>query len=54
MRRRFATDRLGVPLKTLAALGGWKDTRTLVECYQHPDMMQLREALEVGRKVQNG
>jgi integrase len=54
MRRRFATDRLGVPLKTLAALGGWKDTRTLVECYQHPDMEQLREALVAPRKLLSG
>lgn len=50
LRRRFATDRLGVPLKTLAALGGWKSTATLVECYQHPDMGALREALDAPRK----
>lgn len=50
LRRRFATSRLHVPLKTLAALGGWKSTATLVECYQHPDMGQLREALEAPRR----
>lgn len=52
LRRRFATKRLDVPLKTLAALGR-KSTATLVECYQHPDMGQLRAALEAPlRKVQ--
>jgi integrase len=36
LRRKFATERVGVPLKTLASLGGWKDTRTIVECYRTP------------------
>jgi integrase len=50
LRRRFATERLDVPLKTLAQLGGWKSTATLVECYQHPDMGALREALDAPRR----
>jgi hypothetical protein len=35
------------------AAGGWKDTKTLVECYQHADfdtmlavMVELRKAFE--------
>ncbi len=54
LRRRFATDRLNVPLKTLAALGGWRSTATLVQCYQHPDMGDLRAALEAPRRKAEG
>ena len=33
------------PLKVLCSLGGWKDPKTLVTCYQHPSQDMLREAL---------
>ena len=34
-----------LPLKDLAYMGGWKDFKTLVECYQQPDEDRMREAL---------
>lgn len=44
-RRAFATDLKTVPLKDLAALGGWKDTNTILQCYQQPDGDTMRRAL---------
>jgi len=36
-RRRWASDRLHLPLKAVADAGGWKDVMTLVKCYQQTD-----------------
>jgi integrase len=36
-RRGWATRRKHLPLKDVAAAGGWKDTESLVKCYQHAD-----------------
>ncbi|MDQ6690915.1 MAG: hypothetical protein M3Z18_10435 [Gemmatimonadota bacterium] len=36
-RRGWATARKGLPLKDVAAVGGWKDIQTLVNCYQQAD-----------------
>ena len=33
-RRLWATERKNLPVKDVAAAGGWKDTTTLIECYQ--------------------
>jgi integrase len=45
LRRKFATELKDMPLKDLCYLGGWKDPKTLLECYQHPDEAVMREAL---------
>ena len=37
LRRQFATELKDTPLHDLAYLGGWKDTSTLLKCYQQPD-----------------
>lgn len=37
MRRGFATARKHLPLVDVAAAGGWKDTATVLQCYQHAD-----------------
>lgn len=37
MRRGFATLRKHLPLVDVAAAGGWKDTATVLQCYQHAD-----------------
>jgi hypothetical protein len=42
------------PLKDLAYLGGWKDTGTLLMCYQQPDEGTERRALEGRRKLKAG
>ncbi|GIW51246.1 MAG: hypothetical protein KatS3mg081_0601 [Gemmatimonadales bacterium] len=51
LRRKFATELKGVPLKDLCALGGWKDPRTVLECYQAPDELTMRRALENRAKL---
>ena len=36
-RRAWATARKHLPLKDVAAAGGWKSTVTIQRCYQQPD-----------------
>ena len=45
MRRKFATELRHIPSKDLMSLGGWQDYRTILKCYQHPDMDAMRNAL---------
>lgn len=45
-RRLWATERKHLPLKDVAAAGGWKDMITLLECYQQPDEDTLRQVVE--------
>ena len=49
LRRKFATDLKDVPLPDLCALGGWKTSHTILECYQQPDSGTQRKALEERR-----
>ena len=35
--RKFASDLMDQPLKVLSELGGWKNARTALNCYQRPD-----------------
>lgn len=44
MRRQYATEHKDVALKDLTGLGGWKEERTVLECYQTTDLDALREA----------
>lgn len=46
LRRQFATELKGTPLADLKALGGWKNEKTILECYQHPDEATMRRALD--------
>ena len=46
LRRKFATDLKEVPLPDLCALGGWKTSRTILECYQQADGVTQRKALQ--------
>jgi integrase len=41
-RRKFATERKHLPLRDVAAAGGWKEPRTLLECYQQSDNATLQ------------
>ncbi len=41
-RRKFATERKHFPLRDVAAAGGWKEARTLLECYQLADSATLQ------------
>ena len=45
LRRKFATELKNLPLKDLCHLGGWKDPKTLLECYQQADEDTMRQAL---------
>jgi integrase len=51
LRRKFATDLMHKPLKVVCELGGWADFKTVVECYQHADEGELREALADRRRA---
>ncbi len=41
-RRKWATERKGMPVVDVAAAGGWKDPTTLLKCYQQPDEATIR------------
>ncbi len=47
-RRVWATERKDLPLKDVAAAGGWRDTSTLLR-YQQPDEATLRAVVEFER-----
>ncbi len=51
LRRKFASDLMDLPLKVLCQLGGWKDAKTVLRCYQQPNEVQLRKALDSRRGV---
>jgi hypothetical protein len=40
-RRKWGTERKGLPVQDVAAAGGWKDTATLQRIYQQPDAATL-------------
>ena len=52
LRRKFASDLMGLPLKVLCDLGGWKAAKTVLRCYQQPNEAQLREAIRSRRRRQ--
>jgi integrase len=44
-RRGWATARKHMPLKDVAAGGGWTDTQSVIECYQHSDKATTRSVV---------
>lgn len=54
LRRKFATELKHIPLPDLCALGGWKDVKTILTCYQAPDEQTMRAALTARRRLPNG
>ncbi len=46
LRRKFASDLMDLPLTVLCELGGWRDVKTVLRCYQRTNETQLRKALE--------
>ncbi len=46
LRRKFASELIDVPMKDVMALGGWKDHKTIIQCYQRTDLGRMREALD--------
>jgi len=51
LRRKWASERKHLPLVDVAAAGGWKDTQTLVNCYQHADRETMLAVMSEPRKV---
>jgi integrase len=49
IRRHFASELRHVPLRDLCDLGGWKDSTTVVKCYQRPSEEAQVAALESRR-----
>ena len=54
LRRKFATELKDMSLKDLSYLGGWKDTNTLLTCYQQPDETVMLEGLANRRTLSAG
>ncbi len=52
LRRHFASELRHVPLRDLCDLGGWKDSTTVVKCYQRPSEEAQVAALESRRILQ--
>ncbi len=51
IRRKFATELQDMTLRNLCHLGGWKDFKTVLSCYQQPDESAMREGLAVRRSL---
>ena len=50
-RRVWATERKDLPLRDVAAVGGWLDTSTLLR-YQQPDARTMRAVVEFERPAE--
>ena len=49
--RKFATEMKNTPLKDLCHLGGWKDSNTILKCYQQADEKTMRNALSHRKRL---
>ncbi len=45
LRRKWATERKGYPVKDVAAAGGWKDEGTMLKAYQQADPETIRNVV---------
>jgi len=50
-RRKWAIERKHLPLKDVAAAGGWKDVNTLLEVYQQADEESVLAVTSETRKL---
>ncbi|UCG85253.1 MAG: site-specific integrase, partial [Gemmatimonadota bacterium] len=50
-RRLWASERKHLPLKDVAAAGGWTDTSTLLRCYQTPDVETMERVVSEPRRI---
>ena len=50
-RRKWATERKHLPIPDVKAAGGWKDTNTLLTCYQHTSDESMLAVMESPRKL---
>src|ERR1019366_1875743 len=52
-RRKWATERKHHALVDVAAASGWRDTRTLLTCYQQRDVDAMLAVMREPRKVRD-
>jgi hypothetical protein len=52
-RRKWATERKHLSVTDVAAAGGWKNTATLLTCYQQPTNDALLAVMAEERKVRD-
>jgi integrase len=52
-RRKWASEHKHLPLKDVAAAGGWKDVNTLLEIYQHSDDESVLAVMSEARKFRD-
>jgi integrase len=45
LRRKWATERKGYPIKDVAAAGGWRDERTILTSYQQADAETVKRVV---------
>ncbi|MFN0177203.1 MAG: tyrosine-type recombinase/integrase [Gemmatimonadales bacterium] len=45
LRRKWATERKGYPIKDVAAAGGWRDEGTILKSYQQVDPVTVRQVV---------
>lgn len=45
LRRKWATERKGYPIKDVAAAGGWRDDKTLLASYQQADAATVKQVV---------
>ena len=45
MRRKWATERKGYPVKDVAAAGGWRDEGTMLTSYQQVDAATIKQVV---------
>jgi hypothetical protein len=45
LRRKWATERKGYPVKDVAAAGGWRDERTILTSYQQVDAATVKQVV---------
>ncbi len=50
----LVVKRKDVPVKDLMALGGWKDPKTVIQCYQQADHSKLSSMPVVTCKIWTG
>jgi hypothetical protein len=52
-RRKWATERKDLPLVDVKATGGWRDTNTLLTCYQQTDEASMLRVMDAPRKLRS-
>jgi hypothetical protein len=52
-RRKWATERKDLPLVDVKATGGWRDTNTLLTCYQQTDEASMLRVMNAPSKLRS-